>query len=52
MRRKTLSIIGGIAIGIIFVGALFCLGVVIYGSCTNNTFPEVMELIGNGIKGV
>lgn len=51
-RNKTATIIGGIVIGIITLGALFCLGAVIYGSCTNQSFPQVMELIGNGIKGV
>ena len=38
-RNKVATVIGGIVIGIITLGALFCLGAVIYGSCTNQSFP-------------
>ena len=37
-RNKVATVIGGIVIGIITLGALFCLGAV-YRSCTNQSFP-------------
>lgn len=50
-KNKGLQIVGGIVVGLLFIGVIACVVALCYGSATGMTFTEVWQSLFESIKG-
>lgn len=50
-KNKGLQVVGGIVVGLLFVGVIACVVALCYGSATGMTFTEVWQSLLKVLKG-
>ena len=50
-KNKGLQVVGGIVVGLLFIGVIACVVALCYGSATGMTFTEVWQSLFESIKG-